>query len=384
MNKHPAPLTEHHRKLSEALYALTGDTGSPSADLARPSARRLLPWLGLAIVLPATVLTVAVRPPDLIRNISARATALFTPDTPANPRSATAQAAGSTGPAIPAEDAVVGKPDPAPREIAGSGFVIAPRATLIFAGQEGEITDIAVEPGDRVASGQPLLTIDNADIRLALDEAKAARAGADLLLAARVLDRRQAQAALVRTRTLASRNVATGQALDAAQDAVEQAANAVDRARLEVTRARLALGSAARRVAELTVRAPFAGAVTRLDAHVGDTVLARPDAVRDSQSLLGISDTSHLVIDADVAETSIADLKPGLRGEASLDGFPDRPFSIALQRLAPVVSAEKGTITLRLTIADPPPGIRPNMAARIRILIPATGDTAHDRSSPAH
>jgi multidrug efflux pump subunit AcrA (membrane-fusion protein) len=74
-----------------------------------------------------------------------------------------------------------------------------------------------------------------------------------------------------------------------------------------------------------------------------------------------------MVIDADVAETNIAALRPGLRGEAVLDGFPDRPFAVEVLRLAPVASVEKGTISLRLSFIDPPQGIRPNMAARIRI-----------------
>jgi multidrug efflux pump subunit AcrA (membrane-fusion protein) len=96
-------------------------------------------------------------------------------------------------------------------------------------------------------------------------------------------------------------------------------------------------------------------------------VLARADSVRESQSLLTVTDATSMVIDADVAETNISPLRPGLHGEAVLDGFPDRPFAIEVLRLAPVASVEKGTITLRLSFADPPQGIRPNMAARIRI-----------------
>ncbi|KOC72548.1 RND transporter MFP subunit, partial [Shinella sp. GWS1] len=73
-------------------------------------------------------------------------------------------------------------------------------------------------------------------------------------------------------------------------------------------------------------------------------------------------------------DTTIAALRPGLRGEAVLDGFPDHPFPVTVLRLAPVASAEKGTLTLRLTLAGPPEGIRPNMAARIRITLDETGD----------
>ena len=74
-----------------------------------------------------------------------------------------------------------------------------------------------------------------------------------------------------------------------------------------------------------------------------------------------------LFIDADVAETSIAMLRSGLQGEAVLDGFPDQPFAVELSRLAPEISAAKGTVGIRLTLDTPPTGIRPNMAARVQL-----------------
>ena len=117
------------------------------------------------------------------------------------------------------------------------------------------------------------------------------------------------------------------------------------------------------------MRAPISGTVTRLDAHVGDTVLSREDSVRENESLLVITDTSSLVIDADVAEANMALMRPGLSGEAVLDGFPDQPFAVAVSKIAPVMSREKGTVTLRLTLSSPPSGVRPAMAARIRLVV---------------
>lgn len=117
------------------------------------------------------------------------------------------------------------------------------------------------------------------------------------------------------------------------------------------------------------MRAPISGTVTRLDAHVGDTVLSRQDSVREDQSLLAITDTASLVIDADVAEANIALMRPGLLGEAVLDGFPGQPFAVEVSKIAPVISREKGTVTLRLSLMSPPAGMRPAMAARIRLVV---------------
>lgn len=265
-------------------------------------------------------------------------------------------------------------PAPAAREVTGSGFVVAPRLTAVFAKYEGRITGIAVEPGDIVQAGQVLVTLEDAGAGFALEQANIAKPQAELVLAAREIDLAYSRTLLGRAETLAARGATSKQALDDARTAMERASNAVAQARRAVDSAGLALRIAQERVAELTVRAPFAGTVTRLDAHVGDMVLARLDSVLERQSLLTLTDTRNLVIDADVAETSIAALKPGLRGEAVLDGFPDRPFAVTVMRLAPVVAAEKGTVSLRLTLESPPDGIRPNMAARIRITLDEAGE----------
>lgn len=273
-----------------------------------------------------------------------------------------------------AERSAAHNPNPIVREITGSGFVVAPRMTAVFAKYEGRITRIAVAPGDAVEAGQTLVTLEDAGARFALEQANTGKVQAKLTLAAREIDLAQARSLLDRTEILAARNASSQQALEDARAAAERASNAVAQARQSIDSADLAIRIAEERVAELTVRAPFTGTVTRLDAHVGDTVLSRIDSVLERQSLLTITDTKDLVIDADVAETAIAALKPGLHGEAVLDGFPDRPFAVTVLRLAPAVSVEKGTVSLRLSLADPPDGIRPNMAARIRITLDEAGE----------
>nr|WP_206111945.1 hypothetical protein [Rhizobium laguerreae] len=86
--------------------------------------------------------------------------------------------------------------------------------------------------------------------------------------------------------------------------------------------------------------------------------------------------------DIAVAEANIALMRPGLRGEAVLDGFPDRPFAVEVSKIAPMISREKGTVTLRLSLSSPPSDMRPAMAARIRLLVGEAGDnTDHQQGA---
>ena len=360
MNTHFDIATEQQRKRAEALKSLSLEPVPHKAQPPKSLFRRLFLPVCLGALIAGSGATAFFYRPDALRRVE---TVL---------EHVAAEPAAITQ--AESERPIPRNSNPVNREITGSGFVIAPRATAVFAKYEGRITQIAVAPGDRVVKGQALVMLEDAGAGFALEEARAKKAQAELVLIARDIDLAQARTLLNRAEILAARNATSRQALEDARAATELASNAVAQARQSSVNADLAVRIAGERVAELTVRAPFDSTVTRLDARVGDTVLARIDSVRESQSLLTITDTKNLVIDADVAETSIAPLKPGLRGQAVLDAYPDQSFAVTVLRLAPIASAEKGTVTLRLSLADPPGGIRPNMAARIRIVLEETGD----------
>ncbi len=359
--------TDHNDKVATTLKSLSFE---PVADAPRHAKR--LPKLALATSAGIIAMTAGF---FTFHEDLARLLPLQSPVSGPSDVSATANSASLVTSRTLA-DQRLDEPAPrqtgtlAPREITGSGFVVTPRITNVFSKYEGRIIDIAVEPGDQVAKGQILVKLEDASARFALEQAQADKIDADLLLAGAVIDLKQAQTSLARIEILAKRDAASKQRLDETRTAANSAANSVKQAHQKIADAELAIRIAKERLAELVIRAPFAGTVTHLNAHIGDTVLDRADSVRDSQSLLTLADTQHMMIDADVAETNIASLHAGLHGEAVLDGFPDHPFALEVARLSPVISREKGTITLRLAFTDPPKGIRPNMAARIRLLLP--------------
>lgn len=357
-------ITDEDRKLAATLKSLTLEPTSDAYKSPPNNRWRLVVGIGISLLTAAFIIAGTVLQPEIRRLVDL---GNFSDDASGKDQSTSSELARLPRDEPEGERTVVRQPVPTVREVAGSGVVVAPHATIIFSKYEGRIIRIAVEPGDPVRAGQVLVMLDDAGARFALERAETAKDAADLLLAARIIDLTQARASLDRIETLANRDAVSKQQLEETRTVWERASNAVAQARQEQTGAELAIRIAAEPLRELTVRAPFDGTVTRLDAHVGDTVLGRADSVRESQSLLTITDTTRLAIDVDVAETNIAALRPGLRGEAVLDGFPDRPFAVEILRLAPVASVEKGTITLRLSLANPPEGIRPNMAARIRI-----------------
>ena len=363
-------ITEHNRKLAETLRSLSLE---PSFQTVEPPARK-----GRRLVLLTVLLAMGV---------SAIAPAVFWPDiaprlkTALQPKAEIAAARTSDKASITSSPAArAGSPTPstgppglvsAP-EITGSGYVVAPRIVTVFSKYEGQIASIAAGIGDPVEVGQVLVEIDDITADFALEQANVDSDLAKLVLDGKLLALRQADSSLQRNTALSAKNAVSIQSVEEAQTAKDTALNAADQARQSYAKALLNVRIAQEHVDALTVRAPISGTVTRLDAHVGGRVLARVDSIKENESLLTITDTKSLVIDADVAETNIGALQPGLRGEAVLDGFQDKPFAIEILQLWPVASAEKGTITLRLALLNPPDRTMPNMAVRIRIsIVPA-------------
>lgn len=271
MNLHFDVATEQGRKLAETLKSLSLEPLPHDRQPPKPMLRRLILPTCLSALVVGAAGAVLYRQ-DLVPHIEAALS---------EPERATADLVAVTK--TEGERSAVRNPVPLGREDTGCGFVVAPDTTTVFAKYEGRLTRIAVVLGDRVEAGQILVTLEDAGARFALEQASAAKVQAGLILAARDIDLAQAGILLDRTEILAARNATSSQALEDARAAAERASNAVAQARQSADSADLAIRIAEDRVAELTVRAPFVGTLTQLDARVADTVLARTDSVREER-----------------------------------------------------------------------------------------------------
>lgn len=370
-------IPENDRKLAEALRSLSLEPSLQTSKSPTKRARRLLLSGCLLAVAAGAVFTLSHFWPETVDRLKVTLPQSWQGDEVATVQDVKKQPDSQTEQATAraAASAVSQRPSVPVREITGSGYVVAPQVVAVFSKYEGRITSIEVDVGQRVEAGQAIVTLDDASTRFTLDEAKAEKVSAGLVLEAKEIELDQARILFRRAQALAAKQSISRQDEEKAGTAHDSAVNALAQARQDLVKADIKVQIAQERVDALVVRAPIVGTITQLDARVGDMVLARIDSVREHQKLLSITDTTTLVIDADVAETNIGGLRPGLSGEAVLDGIPDRPFAVEVSRIAPVASLEKGTVTLRLALRDPPEGIRPNMAARIRIT-QQVGDTS--------
>ena len=256
----------------------------------------------------------------------------------------------------------------------------------------GTVSRVEVEEGDRVAAGDLLVALDDAEASAAYAEARARLAAAEAALRrlttvelpsaaadleAAKLEARQLDRDTERLRDLFEAGGLSQQEFEVALRSAEAARARLERARTSTTS--LAAGGADRRSAEASVeqaRESVDGALarlenTRLRAPAAGTVLIREvepgDAVQPGGVLMEIAldGPTELLIFPD--ERAVAALREGQPAIASADAFPDERFEATVSRIAPVVDPEQGTIEVRLSVPAPPPYLLPDMTVSVNV-----------------
>lgn len=262
--------------------------------------------------------------------------------TPAPPMAAAAPAASLSVAVVPVEAR------PLARVVAGDGSVV-PWQELVLGAETGglRVQAVLVEEGDVVEAGQVLLRLDSAVATAQRDRFAASLQEAEAALAIARTD-------LGRATELSTSGSASRQLLDQRQSAARQA-------EARVVSARAALAEAEARLAQATLRAPFAGTILRRAVLPG----AVPGV---GTELLRLLRDGRLELDARVPELELAAVAPGQAVRVTHGG---REIMASVRAIAPGVTADSrlGTVHVALP-ADS--GLRPGMFARAEIQAAAT------------
>jgi RND family efflux transporter MFP subunit len=227
-----------------------------------------------------------------------------------------------------------------------AGTVVPRYETTVGFRVPGKIVERLVEVGGRVAAGQPIARLDPADLRLALDTARAALAAADA-------ESVRARADLERYVGLKGTAAFVPQVLDQRQSAANAA-----QARLEQAKAQL--DTAANNLAYTTLNADSDGVVTALMIEVGQVVSA-------GQHVAKIARLDTLEIRVDVPEQRLAMVGGAERVTYELWADAGIVRGATLRELAPMADPMTRTYAARFTIAERPALIAMGMTATLAL-----------------
>jgi len=250
-----------------------------------------------------------------------------------------------------------------------SGYVTPRRRATIAAKITGRVTAVNFDEGMHVREGYVLATLDDSDVRRALDSAKADRNTAQAAIADFEVQLKNAEILLRRARELQAAGVQSQETLDNARTAADSLRAKIALAKQQVLGSEARINEAQQAVDNCVIRAPFDGIVVSKDAQVGEMV--SPISAGGGFTRTGIAtivDMNSNEIEVDVNEAYIARVLPGQPVTAVLDAYPDWEIPARVRTVIPTADRQKATVKVRISFLKLDPRILPDMGIKVSFL----------------
>lgn len=225
----------------------------------------------------------------------------------------------------------------------------------------GRVQSVMARIGDFVRQGQPLLTLESADVDAAVSSYQQAQAGvtqAKSALAKAQMDLDRAKD-LLEHGAVPQKEVLNAQAVTVqAQAGVEQAQAASEQAKRRLELLGAGSGSYGQRI---TIHAPISGKVLEMSVVNGEF---RNDL---SAPVLTIADLSSVWVTSDVPETAIRLIKQGEPVKISLTAYPEETFRGRVALISDVVDPQSRTVKVRAELPNPDGRLKPEMFGSIQL-----------------
>ncbi|MEQ1599323.1 MAG: efflux RND transporter periplasmic adaptor subunit [Methylotenera sp.] len=299
--------------------------------------------------------------------------------------------------------------------VVASGRVMTPQRISIAAETTGRVNTIPVSEGQTVKRGQLLIQLNDLDESATLAQASAAVEQAkaklrqlhEVALPAASQSLKQAQAnaeqakkQYERTRDLQARGFFSQAQLDEAKRNYDVVASQVSAARLQVksnqpagsdlaeaaaavTQANASLRLAQVKLSEDSILAPADGTLISRSVESGDIV-------QPGKELMVLAANGETQISVQLDEKNLAKLALGQKALGSADAYANERFDAVVSYINPGVDATRGSVEVKLLVANPPAYLRQDMTVSVDIETARRSSTLiipngaiHDASSNA-
>lgn len=243
-------------------------------------------------------------------------------------------------------------------KVNASGKIQPIKEIKISATTSAWVTKITVKEGDRVQTGQLLITLDEKQHLAATEQAQSSVNSAEANL-------KQVGAQKKRMESLYKQKLISEQELESITAQYEMAVN-------QLRQAKAALSSREDELSKLKMTAPSNGIVTRINIEVGEMAVG---SMFQAATLMTIADLARLEVQVDVNENDVVSIVLGDTTEIEVDAFQDTMFYGVVSEIAHVAETSNfGTqeqvtnFKIKVRMLDVHPKIRPGMSANTNII----------------
>jgi RND family efflux transporter MFP subunit len=225
------------------------------------------------------------------------------------------------------------------------------------------------DEGTHVHEGQLLATLDDSDVKKALETAKANRDSAQAAIADYQVQLKFAEIEMRRAEELHKAAVQSQEQLDSASTNVDSLKAKINLAKQQVLGSEMLIREAQQAVDNCVINAPYDGIVVSKDAQVGEMV--SPVSAGGGFTRTGIAtivDMNSNEIEVDVNESYIARVKDRQKVTAILDAYPDWEIPSHVRTVIPTADRQKATVKVRISFDKLDPRILPDMGIKVTFL----------------
>jgi len=247
-------------------------------------------------------------------------------------------------------------PKPGESVLTVSGYII-PRARIEISPRfMGTVHWIGVKKGDDVKKGEVMVLLEDDEYRARVmeNEGRLALAEANLT---------NAEVNLKRQIELSKNDVESARSLDDAQRARDAAVAELKMAQGQLMLARTYLDWC-------TIRAPINGTI--LEKLVDPDELVVPQSFGGtrgpSTAVVSLADLNDLQVEIDLNEADTPKVHMKQRCQVSPEAYPDKKYAGYVAEIAPEANRSKGTLQLKVQVANPDRFLTPELTAKVDFL----------------
>ena len=233
-----------------------------------------------------------------------------------------------------------------PTVVAAVGRLAPNREVTLSAELGGVVESYSADIGDRVESGQTLVSIDPTDYRLALKEAEANLEVAQVRLDA-------SKKSFTRTKNLLPRKVI-------APDAYDKSEMDYKSSRATVTRVKTLVEIARERLDKTHIRAPFSGLIATRKVEIGQIVGM-------GQPLMTLVDLDAVRVFIHLPERDYVHLDRDDPITVAIEASPESLFTGRIDRIGIKADERTNTFDVEILVDNPDLFLKAGMTARVRV-----------------
>lgn len=198
----------------------------------------------------------------------------------------------------------------------------------------GNVSQIMVEEGDRVQKGDPLLALEDDQLRINQEQAE--------------LEYNHLQDDFTRATELIDKDLMSEQEYANKRYALEKARLQLETVRLNLQRC--------------VITAPLSGVISNRAAGLGKYV-------SPASKLFAIINTTEPTAELNLSQMYYPVIHEGLRAEIRSDLYPQQLFQGVVKRINPTIDAASGTFKVTVAISNPAELLHPGMFVNVRLIL---------------